>query len=244
MVSGWLERTPVSLAEQWEREDRAPYVSIPSINPRTTKEEHSMKIYTDAVGAPNPKRLRVYCAEKGLKIPYETVDIMTGQNRTPEFAKKNPLMGLPVLELDDGSCLTESLAIMEYLEDLHPTPPMIGTTPAERARTRELERICELGVLSPAATIFQNTSPFFAGRLKQSPEAAENARARLAQNLKVIDARIGSHPYVAGERPTIADCTLLAGLAFAKFGGVELDPAYKNLTRWHAAFQQRPSAQA
>ena len=144
-----------------------------------------MKIYTDAVGAPNPKKLRVYCAEKGLNIPFETIDIMTGQNRTPEFAKKNPLMGLPVLELDDGRCLSESLAIMEYLEEAHPTPPMLGATPIERAGTRELERICELGVLTPVGTIFQNTSPFFAGRLKQSPEAAENARGRFAQVLKV-----------------------------------------------------------
>src|SRR5262245_45613619 len=203
-----------------------------------------MKIYTDAVGAPNPKKLRVYCAEKGLKIPYETVDIMSGQNRTPEFAKKSPLMGLPVLELDDGSCLTESLAIMEYLEELHPSPPMLGTTPAERARTREVERICELGVMSSVGTIFQNTSPFFAGRLKQSAEAAENARARLAQSFKVLDARIGSNPFVAGSRPTIADCTLMAALSFASFAGIELDPSLKNLKRWHESFQQRPSAQA
>jgi glutathione S-transferase len=203
-----------------------------------------MKIYTDAVGAPNPKKLRVYCAEKGLKIPYETVDIMTGQNRTPEFAKKNPLMGLPVLELDDGSYLTESLAIMEYLEELHPTPPMLGTTAAERARTREAERICELGVMTQIGTIFQNTSPFFAGRVKQSAEAAANARARLTQNFKVLDARIGSNPFVAGSRPSIADCTLFAALGFAGLAGVELDPSYTNLARWHAAFQQRPSAQA
>lgn len=203
-----------------------------------------MKLYTDAIGAPNPRRVRVYCAEKGIDIPYETVDIMSGQNRTPEFAKKNPLMGLPVLELDDGTHLTESLTIMEYLEDLHPTPSMIGTTPAERARTREMERICELGVLSPVGTIFQNTSPFFAGRLKQSPEAAENARNRLAQILKVVDARIGSHPFAAGSRPTIADCTLLAALGFAAVAGVEPDPACKNLARWQEAFQQRPSAKA
>jgi glutathione S-transferase len=203
-----------------------------------------MKIYTDAVGAPNPKRLRVYCAEKGLNLPRETIDIMTGQNRTPEFAKKNPLMGLPVLELDDGSCLSESLAIMEYLEEAHPTPPMLGSTPLERARTRELERICELGVLNPVGTIFQNTSPFFAGRLKQSPEAAENARARLAQVLKVLDARIGANPFVAGSRPSIADCTLFAALGFAEFAGIEPDAACKNVARWHEAFKQRPSAKA
>src|SRR5215470_19985113 len=105
-------------------------------------------------GAPNPRKVLVYLKEKGLDIPLETVDLMSGQNRTPEFLKKNPLGGLPVLELDDGSYLTESLAIMEYLEELHPNPPMLGTTPLERARVREIERIIELGVLGRIAQIF------------------------------------------------------------------------------------------
>src|SRR5213076_1175033 len=136
---------------------------------------------------------------------------------SPGFLKKNPLGGLPVLELDDGSHLTESLAIIEYLEELHPKPPMLGTTPLERARVRELERICELGVLSAVAQIFQNTHPFMAGRFKQSADAAENARARIASSLKALDAAIGSNKFVAGNRATIADCTLLAALEFAEF---------------------------
>ena len=202
-----------------------------------------MKIY-DFVGAPNPKKLRVYLVEKGLDIPFEPVNIVTGENRTPEFLKKNPLGGLPVLELDDGSRLTESLAIMEYLEELHPKPPMIGTTPIERARVRELERICELGVLATVGQIFQNTHPFMAGRFKQSADAAENARNRLAANLKVLDAKIDRGPFVAGSRPSIADCTLLAALEFAEFAQVPLDPAFKNVTRWYAGFKERPSARA
>ena len=202
-----------------------------------------MKIY-DFVGAPNPKKVRVYLAEKAIKVPTEQVSIVTGQNRGPEFLKKNPLGGLPVLELDDGSFLPESLAIIEYFEELHPTPPMIGTTPLERARVRALERIAELGVLNNVATILQNTHPFMAGRLKQVPEAAENARGRLAVNLKVMDDAIGSRPFVAGERPSIADCTLLAALEFGEFAGVPLDPGLKNVARWYTAFKQRPSAQA
>jgi glutathione S-transferase len=202
-----------------------------------------MKLY-DFVGAPNPKKLRVYMAEKGIKIPVEPVNIMSGENRTPEFLKKNPLGGLPVLELDDGSYLSESLAIIEYLEELHPNPPMIGSTPRERARVRELERIVEIGVLTRVATIFQNTHPFMAARVKQSADAAENARNALATNLKALNAKIGTHPFVAGERPTIADCTLLAALEFAEFGGIAIDPSCTNIARWSAAFKQRPSAQA
>jgi glutathione S-transferase len=202
-----------------------------------------MKVY-DFVGAPNPKKLRVYLAEKGITIPFESVNIVTGENRTPEFLKKNPLGGLPVLELDDGTYLPESLAIIEYLEELHPNPPMIGTTPKERARVRALERIAELGVLNRVATIFQNTHPFMAARIKQSPDAAETARTLLAGALKVLDAEIGDRQFVAGARPTIADCTLLAALDFAEFAQVPLDPGLKNLHRWSAAFKQRPSAQA
>ena len=202
-----------------------------------------MKIH-DFVGAPNPKKLRVYLAEKGLTVPFEPVDIVSGQNRKPEFLRKNPLGGLPVLELDDGTYMPESLAIIEYFEELHPNPPLIGTTPLERARVRALERVAELGVLNSVAVIFQNTHPFMAGRLKQSPDAAENARARLTTNLRVLDDAIGGRPFVAGERPTIADCTLLAALEFGEFAGVPLDPAFKNVARWYTAFRQRPSVQA
>jgi len=202
-----------------------------------------MKLYEFA-GAPNPRKVRVYINEKGIDVPPESVDILTGQNRSPEFLKKNPLGGLPVLELDDGSHLTESLAIIEYLEELHPEPPMLGRTPLERARVREAERICEIGVLSNVGTIFQHTHPFFAQRVKQSADAADNARPRLHAALKVLDGRLAKHTFVAGDAPTIADCTLLAALDFAAFSGIELDPALRNVHRWYEEFKQRPSAQA
>lgn len=202
-----------------------------------------MKLY-DFVGAPNPKKMRVYLAEKGIQVPLESVNIIAGENRKPEFLAKNPAGGLPVLELDDGSHLSESLAIMEFFEEAHPNPPMIGTTAIERARTRALERICELGVLFRVAAIFQNTSPFFAGRIKQVPEAAEAAKGILDGNLAILDAKIGKQPFVAGERPTIADCTLFAALGFAEFAQVPIDARYANVHRWYESFKQRPSAAA
>jgi len=202
-----------------------------------------MKLHEFA-GAPNPKKVRVYLAEKGISVPSVPVNIITGENRQPEFLKKNPMGGLPVLELDDGSYLPESLAIIEYFEELHPNPPMIGTTPLERARVRALERLCELSVLGRIAVIFQNTHPLFAGRLKQSADAAESARGALATNLAVLDAKIGSNKFVAGDKPTIADCTLLAALQFAEFGQIAIDPALKNVHRWYESFKQRPSAAA
>jgi glutathione S-transferase len=120
---------------------------------------------------------------------------------------------------------------------------MIGATPLERARVRSLERICELGVLTRVGTIFQNTHPFMAGRVKQSADAAETARTQMAVSLKAIDEKIGTRAFVAGERPTIADCTLLAALEFADFVGVPLDPGFTNVARWYADFRKRPSAQ-
>jgi len=202
-----------------------------------------MKLYDSNI-APNPKKVRVYLKEKDLELPVVPVDLLKGENRTPEFLTKNPLGGLPVLELDDGTHLTESLAIIEYLEDLHPNPPMIGTTPLERARVRELERICELGVLGSIATIFQNTSPFFAGRVKQTAEAADNARLRLGNALRVLDARLAQHTFVAGPRPTIADCTLLAALEFSVVGQIPIDPALTHVHRWWQVMKTRPSAAA
>ena len=202
-----------------------------------------MKVY-DFVGAPNPKKVRVYLAEKGLKLEMVPVNIVSGENRQPEFLKRNPMGGLPVLELDDGSCLSESLAIIEYLEELNPKPPMLGTTPRERARVRELERIAELAILSPIGQYFQNTHPFMAGRIKQSPETAENAKARLGVGLKALDVAIGGKPFVAGERPSIADCTLLAALEFAEFAQAPIDPECKNVARWYTEFKKRPSAAA
>jgi glutathione S-transferase len=172
------------------------------------------------------------------------VNIITGENRQPEFLKKNPMGGLPVLELDDGTYLPESLAIIEYFEELHPNPPMIGTTPLERARVRAIERLCEFSILGRVAVIFQNTHPLFASRLKQSADAAESARTALASNFAVLDAKIGSNKFVAGDKPTIADCTLFAALQFAEFGQIAIGPAHKNIHRWYESFKQRSSASA
>jgi glutathione S-transferase len=201
-----------------------------------------MKIY-DFFFAPNPRKLRVYLAEKGLSIPFEQVDLTKGEHRTPEFLAKNPMGSLPVLELDDGSHLTESLAIIEYFEELYPEPPMIGTEPLERARVRELERLAETSIFNRIARIFFNTSPVFAGS-GQVPEAAEQARAGLPNALRIMNEAIGSRPFVAGERPTIADCTLFAAFEHAKLADVTIEPAFENLTRWYRDFQERPSAKA
>ncbi len=199
-----------------------------------------MKLY-DWPGAPNCRRVTIYLAEKGLDIPLERVDLASGEHLAPPFRRKNPAGRVPVLELDDGVCLAESLAIVEYLEELNPEPPMIGTTPLERARVRAAERRAELGIMFPASVVFQNTSRFFADRFEQSEAAAAYGRSNFGIASKLIDELIGNEPFFAGDRPTIADCTLAASVEFALRAGLEIDPARGNFRHWWAAFSARPS---
>jgi len=194
--------------------------------------------------APNPRKLRTYLVEKGLEIPFVIVYLVNGEHQSEEFLAKNPFGKLPLLELDDGSYLSESLAIIEYLEELHPDPPMIGTTPIERARTRRLERIAETGVLNKVAQFVHNTkSPL--GKPPNS-EVANQALDEMLTPLAVLDAELAAHAFVAGDTPTIADCTLFAACEFARFADLDvpaIGPGFPQVRRWHDEFAKRPSAE-
>lgn len=206
-----------------------------------------MKLYVFPV-APNPTKVRLYLAEKAaggalIDLPQMIVNLQAGEHKEPAHVARNPLGRLPVLELDDGSYLTESLAIIEYLEERYPDPPMIGRTVVERARVRELERIAEWGVLLPVGLLIHTTnSPL---GLPPNPGAAALFRSMLPDALRVLDERLSDgRPFMAGERPSIADCTLAAALQFGRFGGVELDPQLQNLVQWDLRYRQRPSAKS
>ncbi len=200
-----------------------------------------MKLYCFPV-APNPTRLRVYLAEKAIEVPEVLVSLPKGEQHQAEHLARDPMGRLPVLELDDGSYLTESLAIIEYFEELHPEPPMIGRDPLERARVRALERITEMNALFPIARIIHATnSPL---GLPPNPEIAKAGAQSLEEGLRVLEAIVDGNPFVAGDRPTIADCTLFAAFFFADFGKVSIPTSYQNLRRWYAAFSERPSAAA
>ena len=203
-----------------------------------------MKIY-DFTFAPNPRRLRIFVAEKGLKIPIEQVDLFTGKNRTPEMLAKNPAGGLPLLELDDGSHLAESVAICRYLEGLHPQPNLMGKDSREQSFIEMWNRRIELGLFAAAGRAFQHTNELFKARLKQMPEYGETQREATKQQLQWLDAQIGNKPFIAGDRFTIADITALVAVDFAaQAAGVPLDPALKNLARWHKSVSDRASAKA
>lgn len=201
-----------------------------------------MKLHTFPK-APNPKRVHLFLAEKGLELELVEVSLVAGETRTPEFRAKNPMGALPVLELDDGTFVSESGAIVEFLEELHPEPTMLGTTPEERLRARELDRIAEQGVLLRVGQVLQNSHAFFSRDYKQSAEAAEMGRRALERALDVLEAKLGEGPYFFGERPRIPDCTLFAGLSFAFSMGLKLDLSSRpRLARFNEAFRARASA--
>ncbi|MEE8312696.1 MAG: glutathione S-transferase family protein [Myxococcota bacterium] len=202
-----------------------------------------MKLY-DSSAAPNPRRVRIFLAEKGIDIPTEQVDIGKRMNLEPDFLAKNPLGKVPVLELDDGTYLSETVAICRYLEGTHPTPPLMGVDPSDAAVVEMWQRRMEFEVANPIMQCFQNTHDYFKGRITQVPDYGEVCRATALERLAWIDQVLGEREFVAGERYSIADITLLVGIDFGRVVRLRIPPEHKNLTRWHEAVSSRPSAQA
>jgi glutathione S-transferase len=198
-----------------------------------------MKLYTSRQ-ALSPRRVALYLAEKKLSVPTVEVDVAGGANRAPDFLAKNPSGRVPVLELDDGRTLTESDAIIEYLEELHPEPALIGRDAWQRARTREAERVVELGLLVPLYTIFKHTHESFAGKLEQAPAVAASQRAQFYEFAAVLDRWLGERRYVAGDDLTLADLTLLMAVDICGFMGCAIDAAtLPNLSRWSERMHAR-----
>jgi glutathione S-transferase len=202
-----------------------------------------VKLYESAM-APNPRRVRIFLAEKGISVPIVQVDIGKAENRQPAFTAKNPLGRLPVLELDDGRYLAESVAICRYFEEQQPQPALMGVDTLDRAFVEMWQRRMEFEVFGPITQVFQNTHAFFAGRIPQVPEFGEVSRKTALARLAWLDGELAASEFVAGPRYTIADITALCGIDFGRVTGIRIDPAWKNLQRWHETVSGRPSAKA
>jgi glutathione S-transferase len=203
-----------------------------------------MKIYSSTV-APNPRRVRIFLAEKGIQVPFEDVDISSAVNRKPEFRKNiNPMGEVPVLELDDGTHIAESVAICRYFEELHPEPPLFGAGARERALVEMWNRRMEFNVLLPVAQTFRNTSEFFKGRIPQVPAYAEVCRGAAEKIYAWLDEELGTRRFIAGEKFTIADITALCAVDFGRVSKIRIQPEQKNLARWREEVSSRPSAKA
>ena len=202
-----------------------------------------MKIYNSST-APNPRRVRIFLAEKGIAVPYEEIDIGKAVNRGPEFRKKNPLAGVPVLELDDGTCISESVSICRYFEELHPSPALFGVGAKNRAIVDMWNRRMEFALLQPIADAFRQRHEFFKGRIRQVPEYAEAQRLNAEDALKWLNEELANRSFIAGDTFSIADITAMVGIDFGRVSKIRIKPEQEHLLRWHAEVSSRSSARA
>lgn len=202
-----------------------------------------MKLY-DYAGAPNPRRVRIFLVEKGIQLPMEQVDMAAAQHRSPEFLKKNSLGQLPVLEMDDGMYLAETVAICRYFEEVKPEPPLMGVDARDKAIVEMWQRRMEYQLWTNAGNAFRNLHDWFKGKISQVPEYGEVCRTNLAKAHAWLDSELASREFIAGPRYTIADITALVAIDFGRIMDVRIQPGQKNLTRWYEAVSARPSAKA
>jgi glutathione S-transferase len=198
----------------------------------------------ESTHAPNPRRVRIFLAEKAIEVPLVQIDIGAKENRDPAFLAKNPLGGVPVLELDDGTCIAESVAICRYFEETHPDPPLMGVDARDRAIVEMWNRRMEIELMRSITETFRNTHEFFKGRIEQVPAYADVCRRRAAAHLTWLDEEFSNRAFVAGERYSIADITALVAIDFGRVCDIRIAPDQKNLTRWYDAVAARPSAKA
>lgn len=205
-----------------------------------------MKLY-DVTQAPNPRRVRVFLAEKGIEVPTVQVDMRAGEHKTPEFLRRNASGKVPVLELDDGSCIAESVAICRYFEALQPQPALFGETAADIARIDMVNRQLEFELLAPVGQAWVN-GPVVARAMpdrEQIPAAKVVGEKAARSFYRRLDAALADQAYMAGDTYSVADITALCVIDFAAaLVDLKPDPALQHLWRWHETVSGRPSAAA
>ncbi|MEI2387174.1 glutathione S-transferase [Breoghania sp. JC706] len=203
-----------------------------------------MKLY-DGGRAPNPRRVRVFLAEKGIDVPLEQVDIGKLEQKSEGFTSLNPYQRVPVLELDDGTVISETVAICRYFEETHPEPPLMGINAIDKAVVEMWQRRMEFNLLFPVAAVFRHLHP--AMKEMEVPQVAawgEANRPKAIEQMRFLDGELAHRAYIAGERFTIADITAMIALDFCKPAGIGIPEDLPNLARWRAAVKARPSAAA
>lgn len=208
-----------------------------------------MKLF-DSAAAPSPRRLRIFIAEKGLDIPRVNIDLAKGEQFTAEFRAKNPRCTVPTLELDDGTCLWDSLAICEYLEAIYPEPPLLGANPVERAQVVMWYQRMEADGFNAVAEVLRNASPGFRDRalpgtesIAQIPALAERGRQRMQSFYRAMNERLAESEQVAGPGFSLADIQLLCIIDFGTgWGRMPVPADLADLLAWHQRISARASA--
>ncbi len=201
-------------------------------------------ILHDLSAGMHPRRVRIFMAEKGLAIDRREVDAAGGANARPDFLRLNPLGKLPVLELDDGSAIAESLAICRYLEAMQPLPSLMGRTSQAAAHIETWTLRMDHELSQPIALAFVHSSDFYRGRVEQVPEVASWARGRALQTMTWLDGELAGRNHIAGEDYTLADIVAQCACVLGKAVGLRIAPEMTHLSRWFAQVSARPTARA
>jgi glutathione S-transferase len=202
-----------------------------------------MKLY-DGGRAPNPRRVRIFLAEKGIEIPLENVDLGALEHKSESFTALNPLQRLPVLTLDDGTVITESIAICRYFEALRPEPALFGRGALEIALVEMWNRRVELNLYAAVSAVFRHLHPAMRSMEEQIPEWGEANKPRALEFLALLDRELKDRLFIVSDHFTVADITGLVSVDFMKPAKIEMPEGLVNLRRWHAQVSARPSAQA
>jgi glutathione S-transferase len=201
-------------------------------------------ILHDLSAGMHPRRVRIFLAEKGLSIERREVDAAGGANRTQEFIRLNPLGKLPVLELNDGSAIAESLAICRYVEATYPDPPLMGRTPREAADVEMWTLRMDHELSQMITLVFVHSSDFYRGRVEQIPEVANWARGRAIETMNWLDRELAGRRHIAGENYTLADIVAQCACVLGKAVGLRIPSDMTNLSRWFTEVTARPTARA
>jgi glutathione S-transferase len=203
-----------------------------------------LKIY-EYKGFPNPARARIALAEKGLldEVEFVSIDVPNGEHRLPAFREKNPSATVPVLELEDGTCISECTAITEYVDHLVGEPVLTGKSAKERAVIHMMQRRAEAGLLDAAAAFFHHATPGLGPKIEdyQNREWGEKSRERAVAGMRYLDQVLGAQPFLAGDRFTMVDITAFAGLAYAAFAKIDVPAGLDRLTSWRERIASRAS---
>ena len=203
-----------------------------------------MKLYDENNPAPNPRRVRIFLAEKGVTIPLVRVAMRKGEHKAPEHKARNSLGQLPTLELDDGTMISESVSICRYLESVHPAPALFGATAVETARIDMMVRRVEFQMMTPVGMFWRHAHPLTAALLTQFNDFGESNRSHYASACRWLDREIAGRDFIAGDGYSMADIIALTTIDFAAFAGLEMPLECPTLKVWHDRVSARPSALA
>ena len=203
-----------------------------------------MKLYGAPKPAPNPRRVRIFLAEKGIDLPETPVNMMKREHKSPEFRAKNSMGQLPTLELDDGTTISETVAICRYLDETNPGMSMFGTTPLEKALVDQWIRRVEITVMTPVGMYWRHAHPRTAALLTQFKDFGESNAETYKGAQKYLDRELEGHQFVVGDTYTMADICLLSTVDFAEWIGLPMEPEFEHLKAWHDRVTARPSANA